>query len=184
MEFTGKVTGISQDYLTGLFTISFSVNERTAVRSGFDAIKDVEKLDIKAVKHRERRSLDANAYFHVLVGKLADALTISKTRCKNILICRYGQPELIDGEPLVYKTNAPVTYMLEQEMIHAQCVGSKQENGKVVLFYRIYRGSHTLNTAEMSILIDGTVAECKDMGIETMPPAELARMLERWKPKE
>jgi hypothetical protein len=32
----------------------------------------------------------------------------------------------------------------------------------------------------MSILIDGTVQEAKDIGIETIPPAELQRMMERW----
>ena len=32
-------------------------------------------LVIKAVKHRKKRSLDANAYFHVLVGKIAEVYT-------------------------------------------------------------------------------------------------------------
>jgi hypothetical protein len=183
MEFTGKVLGINQDYMTGNFTISFTVNEQSAIKNGYDEIKDVDVLEIKAIKHRKKRSLDANAYFHVLVGKIADCLKISKVSCKNVLICRYGQPELIDGEPLVYKSNAPPSYMQEQEMVHSICVGSKIESGKEVFFYRIYRGSHTYNSKEMSILIEGTVQEAKDIGIETMPPQELARMVERWKPK-
>lgn len=33
----------------------------------------------------------------------------------------------------------------------------------------------------MSVLIDGTVADAKDLGIETLPPAELQAMKERWK---
>jgi hypothetical protein len=36
----------------------------------------------------------------------------------------------------------------------------------------------------MSILIDGTVQEAKDLGIETIPPAELARLVKAWKPRE
>ena len=32
----------------------------------------------------------------------------------------------------------------------------------------------------MSTLIDGTVAEAKELGIETMPPAELAKMMAAW----
>ena len=47
-------------------------------------------------------------------------------------------------------------------------------------FYKIYRGSHTYDTKEMSVLIDGTVADAKELGIETVTPTELAEMKERW----
>lgn len=47
-------------------------------------------------------------------------------------------------------------------------------------FYRIYRGSHTYDTKEMSVLIDGTVADAKELGVETATPAEIAEMKERW----
>lgn len=78
MQFTGKVAGLVQDYSTGTFTISFTVNEHAAVTSGYDSIKSLDKLDIKAVKHRENRSLDANAYAWVLMSKIADTLGTSK----------------------------------------------------------------------------------------------------------
>lgn len=39
------------------------------------------------------------------------------------------------------------------------------------------RGSSTYDTAEMSTLINGLVEECKDLGIETMTPQELERMM-------
>ena len=47
-------------------------------------------------EHKERRSRDSNAYFHVLVGKLAQAQTppISKACMKNMLVADYGQPQL------------------------------------------------------------------------------------------
>ena len=32
----------------------------------------------------------------------------------------------------------------------------------------------------MSLLIDGTVADAKELGIETITPAEIAEMKERW----
>ena len=35
------------------------------------------------------------------------------------------------------------------------------------------RGSHTYDSKEMSRLIDGTVSEAKELGIETMPLDEL-----------
>lgn len=38
-------------------------------------------------------------------------------------------------------------------------------------------GSSTYDTKEMSELINGLVTECKEQGIETLPPDELARMM-------
>ena len=61
--------------------------------------------------------------------------------------------------------------------------GSKEENGIEITFYRVYRGSHTYNTEEMSILIDGTVQEAKDLGIETMTPDQIEEMKQKWKVK-
>lgn len=179
MEFTGKVDGIVQDFVSGSFKITFTVNESQTVRNEYDSIKDTEILDIKAVKHRKKRSLDANAYFHVLVGKIADVLTISKAKAKNVLICKYGQPQLLpDGSVMVYKTNAPEEFMWEQEAIHAIPIRYEEK----ATFYKIYRGSYTYDSKEMSVLIDGTVEDAKDLNIETLTPVELQRMKEMWKP--
>lgn len=141
--------------------------------------EDPKKLwDVK--EHKERRSNDANAYFHVLCDKLRQALGMSMARCKNHLIADYGQVEYIDDEAMIYKTNAPEEYMMELETLHTKLVSAKMENGKEVFFYRVYRGSHTYNTAEMSRLISGTVEECKAQDIETLTPSELERMMNSW----
>lgn len=142
---------------------------------------DKEKLfDLK--EHKKTRSRDSNAYFHVLVGKLAQAQTppISKACMKNMLIADYGQPQLIDGVPMIYKTNAPPEYMQDLEYIHTKLVRIEEEKGANVYFYRVNRGTHTYDTAEMAKLIDGTMQECKNVGIETATPEELARMAQLW----
>jgi hypothetical protein len=136
-----------------------------------------KKLSIEIKPYREKRSLDANAYFHVLSGKISENLTISKARSKNILICKYGQPQLLpDGNAMIYKTNAPVEFMLEQESIH--CIPVKYLDDAI--FYKVYRGSSTYDTKEMSLLIDGTVADAQELGIQTATPEELRVMKERW----
>lgn len=181
MEFTGKLLNISKDWETGQFQITFTINEQSAL-SDVDNIKDCEQLSVKAVKYRKKRSLDANAYFHVLVGKLADELRISKPRCKNILLGRYGQPFLLeDNSPAVIKSNVPVSQMLEHETFHCMPCGCKKENGQELIFYRMLRGSSTYDTREMSILIDGVISECRELGIETMTPDELERMKAAWR---
>ena len=186
MEVSGKVVSLSKDWVTGKFLLTLEVNEEAVVESQFDQLKELDKLKIKVAKWTNKRSLDANAYFHVLIGKIADAMPtpISKAHCKNMMITRYGQPEMIDGQPMIYKTTAPVEYMQELETLHTICVKASEENGKEVFFYKVYRGSHSYDSKEMSVLIDGTVEEAKALGIETLPPEELERMMEHFKKKE
>lgn len=49
-------------------------------------------------------------------------------------------------------------------------------------FYRI-KGSSQYNTREMSRLIEGLVSECKEWDIETLPPAEIERMMVQYAKK-
>lgn len=181
MEFTGRIIGITTDFMTGKFNITLEAEEASAIKNGYDKLKNIEKLLVKISPYRKKRSLDSNAYFHVLVGKIAEEAGISRFRCKNILISRYGQPELVeDGVQAVLKTNIPVSFMLEQETLHCSPCGSKIENGCELTFYKVYRGSHTYDSKEMSLLIDGTVQEAKDLGIDTVSPEEIRKMNERW----
>lgn len=178
MKCTGYFDSLMVDYSTQRQKVVLTVNED--VREVFDNFKDCEKLSVEIKKYRAKRSLDANAYFHVLVDKLADKLGISKPYCKNLMIGKYGKPFYIDDDETaeaVIKTNIPVNKMMENESIH--CIPCKQkiEDGKEVVFYKLFRGSSTYNTKEMSELIDGTVYECKEQGIETLPPHELERMM-------
>lgn len=140
-----------------------------------------QEFDLQPHKDVKHRSLDSNAYFHVLCDKLRQKLGISMARCKNHLIADYGQVYYLDDEtPMIYKTNAPEDYMLELETIHTKCVKVTKENDKDVFFYRVYRGSSTYNSSEMAALIKGTVEECKAQDIETATPDELAHMQFLW----
>lgn len=147
----------------------------------FDMDKDAV-WDIEPHKERKGRSLNANSYFHVLVQKLAQAQQppVSLAKCKNMMIAAYGQPEYIDGQQAIIKSNVPQEKMQEIEYLHTALVKISEENGTECYFYRIYRGTHTYNTIEMQKLIEGVVQECKDAGIETATPAEVQKMIEVW----
>lgn len=147
----------------------------------FDMDKDAV-WDIEPHKERKGRSLNANSYFHVLVQKLAQAQNppISLAKCKNMMIAAYGQPEYIDGQQAIIKSNVPQEKMQEIEYLHTALVKISEENGTECYFYRIYRGTHTYNNIEMQKLIEGVVQECKDAGIETATPAEIAKMIDVW----
>lgn len=127
-------------------------------------------------EHKERRSLNANAYFHVLCDRLRQYYGVTMSRQKNGLISAYGQFEYINDQIVYIKTQIPPERMAEQEHLHCQYV--KTVEG--CHFYRVCRGSHTYNTTEMARLIDGTVEECRAAGIETLPPRELERLKAAW----
>ena len=177
MEFKGRFKDFSKSW-DGTGTLSFTI-----LNISTDYLQNIVGKDLRiTVKEwKEKRSLSANAYFHVLADKLRQKLGISMARCKNHLIASYGQFEMIGDEPMVYKTNADEEYMLELETLHTKCVKITEEKGKKVYFYRIYRGSHTYDSAEMAKLIKGTVQECELQGIETLTPNELERMIGKWK---
>lgn len=173
MNYTGRITGLLRDF-DGKVVISLTVNENVGE---IDKLQG-KTLDIKLTAHREKRSLDSNAYFHLLCDKIRSVTGYSFSRVKNELITSYGQIEYLMGQQVVIKTNIPPEQMIEQETLHCKPVKVEIQDGKEITFYRVYRGSHTYNTEEMSKLIDGTVQEAKDLGIETMTPNQIKRMME------
>jgi len=182
MESTGKLVSVTRDIVSNKLNVTFQIDA--------DCIEEVSRiaalgiLDIKADKVKRKRSLDANAYFHVLVGKIADVQRISKPMAKNLLLGRYGQRETDEfGKPLVISILSEIE-MLQREDIHLFPVGHGSVQGKEFTHYAVIRGSHTYDSKEMSILIDGTIDEAKGMGIETLPEEEIRRMESLWQPRK
>lgn len=173
MDFTGRICEVSRDYITKKPMLKFLVNEEP---NGIEKLNDKD-LKIKVVKCTNPRSLNANAYFHVLCDKLRIELGVSMAHMKNMLITSYGQIEYIEDQALIYKTNAPVEYIQELEEAHMKFLKQGEDGA---YWYRVYRGSHTYNTKEMSQLLEGTIQEAKAQGIETKTPDEIARLVSLW----
>lgn len=179
MDFTGCFESLMADFSTGRQKAVLTLNEDA--RQTFENLKDCEKIAITIKKYRKKRSLDANAYFHVLVGKIADAIGNSKPAVKNMLLSKYGQ-YAIENDSLVHLIIREDIDVSEREDIHlspTSCVKTL-DDGRLYRVYRLMRGSHTYNTVEMSRLIDGTVQEAKELGIETMTPDQLEEMKQKW----
>lgn len=177
MTFTGKFMWAGTDFRTGKRSVTFTINESL---TELDEIKDEELLSITAEPFRKKRSLSANAYFFVLVSKIADTLRASKTEIHNRLIREYGQYEYLDGViPTLAVDDRFAEEMMNRSDIHLKPEGRIGDRVRMA----VMRGSHTYDTREMSILIDGAISEAKELGIETLPPAELERMLKEWQRK-
>lgn len=148
----------------------------------YGELLEIEKdtLSVELTKYRERRSLDANAYFHVLVAKIAKAMKRSNSAIKNKMIAEYGQYEVLDGRHITITTQIEPDKVAEDMYNHWRFHSCKAIDEKLFYNYVVMRGSHTYNTAEMSRLIEGTVYEAKELGIETLPPDLLERMVTEW----
>lgn len=139
--------------------------------------------------HRERRSLDANSYYWVILTKLADVLRISKPRLHNIMLRQYGQAEYFNGKlvPItLMDTDEAEKKAIESETFHVKPTSQIRvdKDGTVYRTYYLLRGSSQLNSREFSILLDGLLEEAKEQGIEILPPAELAKMYEEMRKRE
>ena len=181
MDLTGKITGIAVNLDARSPVITFEANEDIRpIISELQNLKAYEKLTISLKRWRKKRSLDANAYYWVLVSRIAEKLRSSKEEIHNLMLARYGQPEMDEnGSPVILSVLDRID-LSKRDDIHVKAVGTGSVGGKRFTHYLLLRGSHTYNTHEMSVLIDGVVSEAREMGIETLPPEELANMMAAW----
>ena len=122
---------------------------------------------------RKKRSIPANAYFHVLCNKLAAVLGVDDDEMKTHLVLKYGTVGEHNGVPAMIvlpKDTDPADYYR-----YCKWIGSDEQTDT----YICYKQTHTLDGSEFQRLINGTVEDCKEMGIETMTPQELQALYEK-----
>lgn len=173
MEWTGKFHSIYKDWQTGQFHITFTINE-SAVVNTIDSIKNIEKLRLSAKKWRNKRSNDANAYCWVLCTEIAKAVDSSKDEIYEEMMQKYGH--------LYQDEEGYVTITVKADVDMRKIDGHwrfYKSNGKFTSYLKI-KGSSEYDTAEMAWFIDRIIEEAKELGIETMPPDELERMMKEW----
>lgn len=172
METTGKLTGAMRTFDGKKLILTFEVESLTPEQ--IESLQNQEKLRIKAVKYKERRSLDANAYAWVLMTKIADVVNSSKEEIYEDMLQKYGA---------IYEDEEGFITMTVKKSVDMTKIGGHwkyiKENGAFVS-YIMLKGSSEYDTAEMSHFIDRIVEEAKELGIETATPDELAHMKQEW----
>lgn len=177
MKVSGRIVGANIDFKTGKPTISFEVNEKNDFKLMVDEMKDRDKLSIEVKPFRNKRSLDANAYFFVLADKLAEKLNMTKEEIYRNAIRDVG--------------GVSETVCVRNQAVERLCEGWKS-NGlgwqtdtfpskipgctNVILYY----GSSTYDSAQMHRLISNIIQDCEAVGVETKTPDEIAHMLALW----
>lgn len=132
---------------------------------------------------RERRSKDANAYAWVLMHAIAKRLSTDRARVSAVDVYRKAIAECGHCTILPIKETASDRF---KAIWAAHGIGWVTEDlgaSKLRGYVNIaaYHGSSNYDSTEMARLIDGLIDEAKALGIETLPPDELARLKEEWK---
>lgn len=169
---------IARDFDTNNKIIEVITSEPDLSR--LDALRDVP-CEVTIKRWHPKRSLTANAYCWVLCQKLAETLRTSKEEVYEELLQKYGYFLLNDDESPVTITVSSRVDMSRIDGHFRFCRESKDGRFKS---YILIRGTSQYDSKEMAHFIDGLIYECKEQGIETLPPDELARMVKEWKGEE
>ncbi len=160
-----------------------TVTVQADFREDFDALcnKDVE-ITIK--KASVKRSLDANAFLWFLCGQIAERSSKYSKAGKNDV---YRDAIRAKGvyEPLMIRADALERFINrwadKGTGWFAEVIDDYKDKYKIV---HAYYGSSTYTTAEMSRVIDYVILEAEDLGIPTITPKEMEKLLGRWTVKQ
>ena len=135
-------------------------------------------------EYREKRSLDANAYCWVLIGKLAARLSTPEAPVSPERIYREAIRDVGDNyEVMPVRNDALERWkaIWTRNGLGWLCeeIGPSKFDGYTNV--RNFYGSSVYDKAQMSRLINIIVEDCKAQGVETMTPEELARLTEEWR---
>lgn len=148
--------------------------------TGCEDLNNVAKLkenkslcNIEIKKHREKRSLSANAYCWVLIEKIAEKMKMGKEEIYRRALCDYGTIATdIEGKKIIFSVKKEID--VSKYFKYYKQLGLSKD-GKF-MHYFVVKGSSEYDSKEMKQFIDGIVQDCKSLGIETMTPEEIAML--------
>lgn len=157
------------------FKGSEKVRAMAQIANALDGLDSDKEYILTVKEHKAKRSLTSNGYAWLLMDKLAEKLSIAKTEIYRRLIKEIG-----GNNTLVCVQNKGVEALRNGWACNgigwvSDTMPSKLDGcTNVILYY----GSSTYTKEQMSRLINLIVQECKQQGIETMTPQEIAALME------
>lgn len=171
MKTTGRITNINRR----------SVTLELDSMNGIDGLNEV---DITIVRHRQKRSLNANSYYFTLANKIASSMNIGIAEYHNRTLAELGIPWLDEDDNKIF------VLMRDDDRWKRAIPGENHycptartmtdKNGDEWRWFYLLKPSRFMDTKEMAILIDYVVEDAKAIGIDTKDDKEIARMLENY----
>ena len=144
-----------------------------------------KKYRLKIEEHREKRSLDANAYAWKLIGLIAQDQGTDPNNVYRSCIRKSGgtykimpiKPEAIDEWERIWNEGGRKVGWFVDDL--GPCANIHGYNN-----VRSWYGSSVFTTKEMSNLIDNLRQDCELLGLPYKTPEEEARLLNEWDEKQ
>lgn len=118
----------------GTYEVTFTTRDKEAVLSLKTQVKTTD-LSVEVKKWREQRSVDANAYFHVLVTKIAERLGEGIDQVKRSLVCEYGT--------VAFMARIPATANLDNIYKYSMLIGPSKGTKEPCNDWMIFKPTHT-----------------------------------------
>ena len=145
-------------------------------------LEDIEKLqgkdlDITLKAHREKRSLDANAFLWSCLGKMGGVLNEPTYDMYLYSLEKYGKfifVQVIENAYEDLKRMWRHTKIIDDFIGLNPITGEKEKYLEVLCFF----GSSTYNSKEFSRLLEGVISDMEQMGLERPTDEHLKAIIE------
>lgn len=148
------------------------------VTAWIEEMKD-KPYTAKLGEKRQKRSLDANAYYWVLAGLLGRKMDLEPEEVYLRHIRGLGNYEVY-GMP---ENAVPMFHRLWVSGHLGRMIETRAAKTPGIVNVLAYYGSSDFDTKQMSRLIDHAVQDCTALGIETRTPEEVESLLAQWDAK-
>lgn len=137
-----------------------------------------KKYTCSIKEFRKKRSLDANAYFWNLAGKVAAEVMTTPEEVYRSYIRDIGDNYEVFPVRNDIAERFPDIWAADHIGWFADNIGPSKFEGYTN--FRCFYGSSVYDNSQMSRLIQAVVDDCKELGIETLTDEELSRLKEEW----
>lgn len=158
------------------YGITLYTKDAAAAQAFMDSMETGKTYAAELVEERNRRSLDANAMAWLLIGKLSEVLGKPREEIYRHYIREVGVSDVVCIKSEAAETMQAAWCKHGLGWLTDAFPSKLPGCTNVILYY----GSSCYDTKQMSRLIDLVVEDCKEQGIETATPAELALLKEEW----
>lgn len=174
MKIKGTLVGVSRDWKTGKFHITFEMDEGNI--SELDRIKD-KLLQITVDRFTNHRSGRANRLMWECIGQVASYEKKSKWD-------KYLEYIKLGGKftYIVAKPNA--VEAIKQQWREVEEVGPIEINGQQAVQLICYFGSSTYNSQEFSKLLESIIQDMEDLGLPRPTSQDMQRAIKEVEERE
>lgn len=156
-----------------VLTIDRSTSNIKEVQATRDLLGKEKDIEATLKEKKKRRSLDANAMLWNIMNEIAIILNTTKDEVYLEMLDRYGVFTHIVVKP-------DIVEKVKKEWRIVRELGSVVVNGTVGVQLQCYFGSSSYNSKEFSVLLEGTIYEAKELGIEVISERERQLLINKW----